>query len=92
MGMATKSVSTFAVFFIFFLVVFEVPEIYAQDSKCLKEYGGNVGFSYCAPLIFPSFCYRNCRKNKAAKGGRCRSGGPGAGGMKCLCDYCSDKP
>ncbi|KAG7574770.1 Scorpion long chain toxin/defensin [Arabidopsis suecica] len=90
--MATKSVSTLAVFVILFLVIFEMPEIKAQDSKCLKEYGGNVGFSYCAPRIFPSFCYRNCRKNKGAKGGRCRSGGAGAGSMICLCDYCSDKP
>ncbi|CAA7050481.1 unnamed protein product [Microthlaspi erraticum] len=90
--MATKSVSTFAIFFILFLVVFEVPEIKAQGRKCLEEYGGNVGFSYCAPRIFPSFCYRNCRKNKGAKGGTCRSGKAGAGGMTCLCDYCSDKP
>ncbi|CAA7050482.1 unnamed protein product [Microthlaspi erraticum] len=90
--MATKSVSTLAIFFFLFLVIFEVPEIKAQDSKCLKEYGGNVGFSYCAPLIYPSFCYRNCRMNKGAKGGRCRSGKAGAGDMKCLCDFCSDKP
>ncbi|KAL1191185.1 Defensin-like protein [Cardamine amara subsp. amara] len=92
--MATKSVSTFAIYFIFFLVMFEVPEIKAQGNKCLKEYGGNVGFSYCAPKIFPTFCYQNCRKNKGAKGGRCLWGEAVAGGVsvKCLCDFCSDKP
>ncbi|ESQ38976.1 hypothetical protein EUTSA_v10001697mg [Eutrema salsugineum] len=88
--MATKSVSSLTIFFILFLVIFEVSEsTNAQDRKCLKEYGGNVGFSFCAPKIFPSFCYRRCRDNKGAKGGRCRSG---AGGLICLCDFCSDKP
>ncbi|KAL1191186.1 Defensin-like protein [Cardamine amara subsp. amara] len=93
MAMATKSVSILATFFILFLIIFEVPEIKAQGSKCLKEYGGDVGFRYCAPRIYPSFCYRNCRQNKGAKGGRCRSGKAGAfqSSMICLCDYCSDK-
>ncbi|CAH2058182.1 unnamed protein product [Thlaspi arvense] len=90
--MATKSVSSFAIFFILFLVIFEVPEIKAQASKCLKEYGGNVGFSFCAPRIYPSFCYQRCRANKGAKGGRCRTGKAGAADMICLCDYCSGKP
>ncbi|KAL0711247.1 hypothetical protein Bca4012_018225 [Brassica carinata] len=70
----------------------EVPETKAQDRKCLQEYGGDVGFRFCAPLIYPSFCYRRCRENKGAKGGRCRSGEVGTGSVKCLCDFCSDKP
>ncbi|KFK32374.1 hypothetical protein AALP_AA6G233100 [Arabis alpina] len=88
MGMATKSVSTLAIFFILFLVIFEVTETKAEDRKCLKEYGGNVGFSYCAPRIFPTLCARNCIKNKGAKGGICRWGDAGA--VKCLCDFCGD--
>ncbi|CAH8358552.1 unnamed protein product [Eruca vesicaria subsp. sativa] len=92
MAMATKSVSSFAIFFILFLVMFaEVQETESQDRRCLKEYGGDVGFSFCAPRIYPSFCYRRCRQNKGAKGGKCRSEA-GTGGMKCLCDFCSDKP
>ncbi|CAA7050480.1 unnamed protein product [Microthlaspi erraticum] len=94
MAMATKSVSTFAIFFILFLVVCELPETKAQDRKCLKEYGGDVGFSYCAPRIRPTFCHRNCRAHKGAKGGRCLWGEavPGGVSVKCLCDFCSDKP
>ncbi|CAF2123878.1 defensin-like protein 193 isoform X1 [Brassica rapa] len=93
MAMATKSVSSFAILFILFLVIIaELPETKAQDRKCLQEYGGDVGFRFCAPLIYPSFCYRRCRENKGAKGGRCQSGAAGAGSMKCLCDFCSDKP
>ncbi|KFK32373.1 hypothetical protein AALP_AA6G233000 [Arabis alpina] len=88
MAVATKSVSTFAIFFILFLVIFEVPETKAQDSKCLKEYGGNVGFSYCAPKIHPTFCHQNCVKNKGAKRGICRWGDAQSGGVKCLCDFC----
>ncbi|KAJ0250860.1 hypothetical protein HA466_0132840 [Hirschfeldia incana] len=90
MAMATKSVSSFAAFFILFLVIFEVAEIEAQDSECLKEYGGDVGSAFCAPMIFPTFCYTNCRKDKGAKGGRCIW--KGMGNFKCLCDYCSDEP
>ncbi|CAN8286637.1 unnamed protein product [Cochlearia groenlandica] len=90
--MATKSVSTLVLCFILFFVIFEVPETEAQASKCLKEYGGGVGFRYCAPRIYPSFCYRNCRKDKGAKGGKCRSGASGPSSMICLCDFCSDKP
>ncbi|XP_018475277.1 defensin-like protein 193 [Raphanus sativus] len=91
MSMTTKSVSYFAIIFILFLVVFEVPKTEAQDRRCLKEYGGDVGFSFCAPRIYPSFCYRRCRQNKGAKGGKCRSEA-GTGSMKCLCDFCSDTP
>ncbi|KAF8101231.1 hypothetical protein N665_0208s0020 [Sinapis alba] len=90
MAMTTRSISSFAIFFILFLVINEVPEIKAQDSECLKEYGGDVGFSFCAPRIFPTFCYRNCREEKGAKGGRCLW--EDAGGVKCLCDYCDDSP
>ncbi|KFK32370.1 hypothetical protein AALP_AA6G232700 [Arabis alpina] len=89
MAKAIKSVSIFAIFFILFLLI-SVPEIEAQGSKCLKEYGGDVGFRFCAPLIYPPFCYTRCRENKGAKGGRCRSGEGGA--FKCLCDYCNDTP
>ncbi|KAL0674567.1 hypothetical protein Bca4012_002548 [Brassica carinata] len=69
----------------------EVHETEAQDRKCLKEYGGDVGFSFCAPRIYPLFCYRRCRQNKGgAKGGKCRS--EAGTGMKCLCDFCSNTP
>ncbi|CAH8290132.1 unnamed protein product [Eruca vesicaria subsp. sativa] len=90
MAMATKSVPFLAILFILVLIIFEAPEIEAQDDECLKEYGGDVGFSFCAPEIFPSFCYTNCRKNKCAQGGTCIWGGEGD--VKCLCDYCSDIP
>ncbi|EFH70311.1 hypothetical protein ARALYDRAFT_473897 [Arabidopsis lyrata subsp. lyrata] len=91
--MATKSVSTFAIYFILVLVIFaETPEIEAYDRKCLKEYGGDVGFSYCAPRIFPTFCDQNCRKNKGAKGGICRWEENNAIGVKCLCNFCSEEP
>ncbi|KFK32372.1 hypothetical protein AALP_AA6G232900 [Arabis alpina] len=90
MGMATKSVSTLAIFFILFLVIFEVPETKAEDRKCLKEYGGNVGYSYCAPRRSPTFCYMNCVMNKGAKSGICRWGDAGPRDVKCLCDYCGD--
>ncbi|XP_022574040.2 defensin-like protein 2 [Brassica rapa] len=90
MAMTTKSVSSLAIFFILCLVIFEVPETEAQDRKCLKEYGGDVGFSFCAPRIYPSFCYQRCRQNKGAKGGKCRS--EAGTGMKCLCDFCSNTP
>ncbi|CDY58533.1 BnaC04g53020D [Brassica napus] len=76
--MATKSVSSFTLIFILVLVIFEVPEIKAQDSECLKEYGGNVGFNFCAPRIYPSFC------------GICRWG-DSPDSVKCLCEYCSDQ-
>ncbi|KAG2290246.1 hypothetical protein Bca4012_028701 [Brassica carinata] len=93
MAMATKSVSYFTLIFILVLVFFfEAPEIEAQDSECLKEYGGNVGFGFCAPQTFPTICYIRCREDKDAKGGRCITGDAGAFDFKCLCDYCSDKP
>ncbi|KAJ0258458.1 Defensin-like protein 193 [Hirschfeldia incana] len=89
MAMATRSVSSFAIFSILLLVIVEVPEIKAQDSECLKEYGGDVGFPFCAPRIFPTICYMRCRDDKGAKGGRCRWEDEG---VKCLCDYCNDSP
>ncbi|XP_018465709.1 defensin-like protein 2 [Raphanus sativus] len=92
MAFATKSVSSFAIIFILVLVIFEVPEIEAHDNECLVEYGGDVGFSFCAPEIFPSFCYTNCRKDKGAQGGTCIWGDYGTVEVKCLCDYCSDIP
>lgn len=61
----------------------------AQDRECLKEYGGDVGFSFCAPMIYPSFCVRRCRADKGAKGGECRWGEEF--NVKCLCDFCGDK-
>ncbi|CAL9236765.1 unnamed protein product [Arabidopsis halleri] len=82
--------SIFVVFFIFFLVISDVPEIEAQGNECLKEYGGDVGFSFCAPRIFPTFCYTRCREIKGAKGGRCRWGQ--GSNVKCLCDSCDDTP
>ncbi|KAG7644169.1 Scorpion long chain toxin/defensin [Arabidopsis suecica] len=86
--MATKSVlSIFAIFTILVLVIFEIPEIEAHDSECLKEYGGDVGFGFCAPKIFPTICYRNCQKDKGANGGKCLWGE--GGNVKCLCDFCS---
>ncbi|KFK37181.1 hypothetical protein AALP_AA4G224600, partial [Arabis alpina] len=54
MAKAIKSASIFVALFIFFLVISEIPEIAAQDSECLKEYGGDVGFGFCAPKIFPT--------------------------------------
>ncbi|XP_010517925.1 PREDICTED: uncharacterized protein LOC104793284 [Camelina sativa] len=60
-----------------------------DDDDCLKEYGGNVGFLFCAPRIFPTICYRRCISDKGAKGGRCVWGDDD---VKCLCDFCSDKP
>ncbi|KFK32369.1 hypothetical protein AALP_AA6G232600 [Arabis alpina] len=90
MAKAIQSISIFAIFFIFFLLISEVPKIEAQDSKCLKEYGGDVGFGFCAPRIFPRICYTRCRENKGAKGGRCLWGEGSS--VKCLCDYCDDTP
>ncbi|KAJ0258457.1 Protein NLP8 [Hirschfeldia incana] len=72
------------------IVISDVPETEAQDSKCLREYGGDVGFRFCAPRIFPTFCYTRCRENKGAKGGRCRWGQ--GTNVTCLCDYCNDQP
>ncbi|CAN6994762.1 unnamed protein product [Brassica rapa subsp. trilocularis] len=90
MATNTKSVSSFTLIFILVLIIFEVPEIKAQDSECLKEYGGNVGFNFCAPRIYPSFCYTRCREDKGAKGGICRWG-DSPDSVKCLCEYCSDE-
>ncbi|CAH8374053.1 unnamed protein product [Eruca vesicaria subsp. sativa] len=90
MAMATKLVSSFAAIFILFLVIFEVSEIGAQDSECLKEYGGDVGAAFCGHMIYPTICYTKCRENKGAKGGRCIW--KGAGNFKCFCDFCSNEP
>ncbi|CAN7007519.1 unnamed protein product [Brassica oleracea var. botrytis] len=93
--MATRPVSSFTIIFILFLVIFEVTEIEAQDSECLKEYGGDVGVdvsvAYCAPKTYPKICYVRCQADKGAKGGRCITGDDGVFDYKCLCDYCSDK-
>ncbi|XP_010519180.1 PREDICTED: defensin-like protein 4 [Tarenaya hassleriana] len=86
--MATKSLSIYAVFFVLFLVLL-VPSIEAGD-ECLKEYGGDVGPSFCFPEIFPSFCYQRCRSDKLALGGRCVWRDDDS--VICLCDYCSDEP
>ncbi|XP_019101985.1 PREDICTED: defensin-like protein 195 [Camelina sativa] len=68
-----------------------MPEIEAQGSECLKEYGGDVGFGFCAPRIFPTICYTRCRANKGAKGGRCRWGEEiEAQGSECLKEYGGD--
>ncbi|CDY23374.1 BnaC04g49020D [Brassica napus] len=91
MDMATKSVSSLAAFFILFLVIFaEMPEIEAQDSECLKEYGGDVGFGFCAPRIYPSFCVQRCRADKGALSGKCIWGQ--GGNVKCLCNFCRHEP
>ncbi|KAG7574771.1 Knottin scorpion toxin-like [Arabidopsis suecica] len=95
--MATKSVSTFAIFIILVLVIIGIPEIEAQDSECLKEYGvdddgEDVGFRFCATRIFPTLCYRRCQKDKGAKGGKCRWEEVGSRNVKCLCDFCSEDP
>ncbi|CAL9236767.1 unnamed protein product [Arabidopsis halleri] len=93
--MTTKSVSTFAILIILVLVIFEIPEIEAQDSECLKEYGvdddgEDVGFRFCAPRIHPTLCYRRCEEDKGANGGKCLWGE--GGNVKCLCDFCSEEP
>ncbi|KAG7537600.1 Knottin scorpion toxin-like superfamily [Arabidopsis suecica] len=85
--------SIITVLFIFFLVISEMPEIKAQDSDCLKEYGGDVGFPFCGILIFPSVCYVKCRQDKKAKGGRCQvQQEEGDTKFTCLCDYCNSSP
>ncbi|KFK37180.1 hypothetical protein AALP_AA4G224500 [Arabis alpina] len=88
MAKAIKSVSIFAVLFIFFLVVSEMSGIEAQDTECLEEYGGDVGFAFCAPRIWPTLCYQFCRLYKGAKGGKCVS----EENVKCICDFCNDSP
>ncbi|XP_010506238.1 PREDICTED: defensin-like protein 4 [Camelina sativa] len=88
MAMATKLVSAFAIFSILVLVISAGTEAH-DDDDCLKEYGGNVGFPFCAPRIFPTICYRRCISDKGAKGGRCVWGDDS---VKCLCDFCSSKP
>ncbi|XP_013635185.1 PREDICTED: defensin-like protein 4 [Brassica oleracea var. oleracea] len=90
MDKATKSVSSLAAFFILFLVIFEMPEIEAQDSECLKEYGGDVGFGFCAPRIYPTFCVKRCRADKGALGGKCIWGQ--GSNVKCLCNFCRPEP
>ncbi|KAL0739947.1 hypothetical protein Bca4012_081460 [Brassica carinata] len=67
-----------------------MPEIDAQDSDCLIEYGAGVGFAFCGPIMEPSLCYVRCALDKGAKGGKCEWG-EGIN-VKCLCDFCSDEP
>ncbi|CAH2058178.1 unnamed protein product [Thlaspi arvense] len=87
-----KSVYIFLVLFIFFLVVLgESPgKIEAEEKfKCLQEYGGDVGPTFCNPKFFPTLCRQNCRTFKGAKGGKCvkkHKSKP----IKCFCDYCKD--
>ncbi|XP_010506244.1 PREDICTED: defensin-like protein 4 [Camelina sativa] len=83
MAMATKLVSTLAIFFVLVLMISE-----AHADECLKEYGGDVGFQFCAPRIFPSFCVSRCQADKGAKGGKCIWGDDG---VKCLCDFCGEE-
>ncbi|CAA7032714.1 unnamed protein product [Microthlaspi erraticum] len=88
---ATKSVSIFTVFFIGILLISEMPEIEAQDSKCLKEFGGgsDSDFVLCRVIAYPSLCYKECRRLKRAKGGYCITKGRSE---KCFCDICSKAP
>ncbi|KFK41718.1 hypothetical protein AALP_AA2G164300 [Arabis alpina] len=86
---AIKSVSIFVVFFIYFLLISELPEIEAQDDKCLKEYIGGDIILLCNSPTYPSMCYRLCRWNKGALGGKCLWDEKP---IRCLCDYCSDNP
>ncbi|XP_010508409.1 PREDICTED: defensin-like protein 4 [Camelina sativa] len=88
MVMATKLVSTLAIFFVLVLVISEMPGTEAHAEECLKEYGGDVGFQFCAPRIFPSFCVSRCQADKGAKGGKCTWG---SDGVKCLCDFCGEE-
>ncbi|KAG2309574.1 hypothetical protein Bca52824_029322 [Brassica carinata] len=71
-------------------ILSEMPEIDAQDSDCLIEYGAGVGFAFCGPIMEPSLCYVRCALDKGAKGGKCEWG-EGIN-VKCLCDFCSDEP
>ncbi|XP_010506236.1 PREDICTED: defensin-like protein 193 [Camelina sativa] len=85
--MATKLVSTLAIFFILVLVISETRGTEAHGDACLKEYDGEDGFALCAPLIYPPFCYTRCRSDKGAKSGRCVRGATDLMPI-CLCDYC----
>ncbi|EOA28204.1 hypothetical protein CARUB_v10024394mg [Capsella rubella] len=89
MAMATKLVSTLAIFSVLVLVISGMTGTEAHDDECLKEYGGDVGFQLCAPRIYPSFCVQRCRSEKGAKGGKC-IWGDGVD-VKCLCDFCGDE-
>ncbi|XP_023640952.1 defensin-like protein 4 [Capsella rubella] len=89
MAMATKLVSTLVIFLVLALAINEVPGTEAHNDECLKEYGGNVGFPFCAPRIFPSVCYSRCQRDKNAQGGKCVWGDSG---VTCFCDFCSDQP
>ncbi|XP_019100603.1 PREDICTED: defensin-like protein 194 [Camelina sativa] len=85
MAMATKFVSTLAIFFILALVISGMPKTEARDDDdCLKEYTDAPPI-YCMARIYPSLCYHRCRSDKGAKGGKCED-------LKCFCDFCSDKP
>ncbi|CAH8355749.1 unnamed protein product [Eruca vesicaria subsp. sativa] len=36
-----------------------------KKFKCLEEYSGYVGSTFCNPKFFPTFCRQNCRSVKA---------------------------
>ncbi|XP_013688004.2 defensin-like protein 197 [Brassica napus] len=87
-----KSVYIFVALFIFFLAVLgESPEKIGADEKfkCLEEYGGDVGPTFCNPKFFPTLCRQNCRSFKGAKGGKCEKKHKSKP-IKCFCDYCKD--
>ncbi|XP_010528835.1 PREDICTED: defensin-like protein 4 [Tarenaya hassleriana] len=91
MAKVMKSFSMFVVFFLLILAVLEVRKTEAED-KCLKAFGGGKGFQLCAPRIYPSFCYRRCRSEKGAFGGKCVWGSGPNPDVRCLCNYCSVQP
>ncbi|XP_010508408.1 PREDICTED: defensin-like protein 194 [Camelina sativa] len=86
MAMATKLVSSFAIFFILVLVISGMPKTEARDDDdCVKEYTDSPPI-YCMARIYPSLCYYRCISDKGAKGGKCDAD------LKCFCNFCSDKP
>ncbi|XP_010506237.1 PREDICTED: defensin-like protein 194 [Camelina sativa] len=92
MAMATKLVSTFAIFFVLVLVISEMPKTEAHDEQCLKEYV-DAPPSFCTARIYPSLCYYRCQADKGAKGGKCfRKIGGDDNPLICFCNFCSDKP
>ncbi|CAN8284581.1 unnamed protein product [Cochlearia groenlandica] len=66
-----------------------MTEIEAQETECMKEYDGFVGIQYCFPEVFPTLCYRHCRKDKEAKHGKCVWGDI-LTRVKCFCDFCGE--
>ncbi|XP_010470039.1 PREDICTED: defensin-like protein 2 [Camelina sativa] len=88
--MATKLVSTFAIFFILVLVISETRGTEAHDDECLKEYDGEDGFALCRPFLYTPPCYTRCKMDNGAKSGRCILG---AGELipLCFCDFCGEE-